>query len=216
MSPRSDTRIISRYGWDIIVPFGILTLLLLLAEGLELFTFILLLAFAFLLYIHRNPERISNYAEDGSIIAPIDGKVKHIISIDKSPIDGKPGFEVVVESSYTDTGVLRVPVNATMHIDMIQRGSMLSLDSSHANLNERAEIRFSSKRGDVLIKHLLGAWARPLRFIAEGKVMQNHRYGFMLYGTSSIFLPSNSRVAIKEGMSLTAGESIIGFFSETA
>ena len=216
MSPRSDTLIISRYGWDILVPLGVLTLLLLISIGFSLLTLILLALFSFLLYMHRNPERISNYSQEGSILSPIDGKVKDIISTEKSPIDGKPGFQVIVESAYTDTAVLRAPISAKMRVDRLQRGAMTGLNSSYENLNETADIRFSSSVGDVMIRHLLGSWARPLSFIVEGDVLQNQRYGFMLNGTSSIYLPSNSRVAIKEGMSLTAGESVIGFFSETA
>jgi len=216
VSPRSDTLIISRYGWDILVPLGVLTLLLLISIGFSLLTLILLALFSFLLYMHRNPERISNYSQEGSILSPIDGKVKDIISTEKSPIDGKPGFQVIVESAYTDTAVLRAPISAKMRVDRLQRGAMTGLNSSYENLNETADIRFSSSVGDVMIRHLLGSWARPLSFIVEGDVLQNQRYGFMLNGTSSIYLPSNSRVAIKEGMSLTAGESVIGFFSETA
>ncbi len=215
MSPRSDTLIISRHGWDILFPLGLLTLILFLTVGLELFTLILLLIFSFLLYLHRNPERISNYAQEGSILSPIDGKVKQIISIENSPIDGKPGFELVIESAYTDAALLRSPISSKMSIDMLQHGSMLTLKSSSSNLNERADIRFSSSSGDVLVRHVLGSWTRPIGLITEGDILQNQRYGFMLNGTSSIFLPSNSRVAIKEGMSLRAGESVIGFFSET-
>jgi hypothetical protein len=70
--------------------------------------------------------------------------------------------------------------------------------------------------GDVLVRHLLASWARPLRFGVEGDVTQNQRYGFMVRGTTSVYLPSNSRVAIKEGMFLSAGESVIGFFSAAA
>lgn len=216
MNPRSDTFIISRYGWDILIPFGVLTLVLLLSLGLTLSTFSLLLFFSFLLFIHRNPERISNYAQEGSILSAVDGHVKEIVSIDHSPIDGKPGFEVIVDSGYKDTSVLRSPIMSKMHIDTLKHGAMLSLSSSLKGLNETADVRFSSSVGDVLIRHTLGSWTRPLRFAVEGEIMQNQRYGFMINGRTSIFLPSNSRVAIKEGMSLVAGESVIGFFSETA
>ena len=216
MNPRSDTFIISRYGWDILAPFTLVTLLLLLSVGFELFTFLLLLSFTFLLFIYRNPERISNYAQEGSILSCVDGHVKEIISIDNSPIDGKPGFEIVVESGLKDTAVLRSPMASKMHIDKLRHGAMLNTKSLLKELNETADIRFSSSVGDVLVRHTLGSWTRPLRFGVEGDIMQNQRYGFMINGTSSIFLPSNSRVAIKEGMSLTAGESVIGFFSETA
>ncbi len=216
MTSRSDTFVISRQGWDILVPFGIFTLLLLLSIGFQLFTFILLLVFVFLLYIHRNPERVSNYAQEGSILSAVDGRVREIISMDKSPIDGKPGYEIIVESGYIDTAVLRAPIDGHMSIDHLQRGAMLRLNSAHENLNEYADIRFSSNRGDVLMRHTLGSWARPLRFNVEGELLQNQRYGFMLNGKTSIYLPTNSRVAIKEGMTLRAGESVVGFFSETA
>lgn len=216
MNPRTDTFIISRYGWDILVPFGALSFMLLLFVGLELSTFVMLLMFAFLLFVHRNPERVSNYSLDGSILSPVDGKVKGIISVENSPIDGKPGFEVIVESGFTDIAVLRSPMRSHMRVDKICRGTMLNLNSTHKNLNENADIRFSSKSGDVLVRHLLGSWTRPLRFGPEGEVMQNQRYGFMLNGVTSVYLPSNTRVAVKEGMTLAAGESVIGFFSETA
>jgi len=215
VSPRSDTQIISRYGWDILVPFAIFLVFVFLFIGFSLTTFLLSVLFVFLVYIHRNPERISNYAQEGSILSPVDGKVKDIISIENSPIDSKPGFQIIIESAYIDTAVLRSPVDSTMYIDKLQRGAMLKLNSSYENLNETADIRFSSKVGDILVRHLLGSWTRPLRFGVEGKVLQAQRYGFMLNGETSVYLPSNSRVAIKEGMSLSAGESVIGFFSET-
>ena len=215
MSPRSDTKIISRYGWDILVPYGLFLLFVFLFIDVNIFTLLLLAVFAFLLYIHRNPERISNYTQEGSILSPVDGRVKDIISTQNSPIDGKPGFQVIIESAYIDTAVLRSPIKSKFSIDILQRGAMLRLNSSYENLNENADIRFSSTIGDVLVRHILGSWSRPLRFVSEGEVLQSHRYGFMLHGETSVFLPSNSRVAIKEGMSLNAGESVIGFFSET-
>jgi len=215
VNPRSDTQIISRYGWDILVPFFIFLVFVLLFIGLNLLSFLLSAFFIFLLYMHRNPERISNYAQEGAILSPVDGKVKEILSTENSPIDGKPGFQVIIESAYTDAAVLRSPIDSKMSIDRLQRGAMLGLKSSYENLNETADIRFHAKVGDVLVRHLLGSWTRPLRFGVEGKVLQAQRYGFMLNGETTVFLPSNSRVAIKEGMSLSAGESVIGFFSET-
>jgi len=215
VSPRFDTQIISRYGWDILVPFFIFLLFVLLFIGFSLSTFLLSALFVFLVYMHRNPERISNYAQGGSILSPVDGTVKSIVSVDNSPIDGKPGFQILIESAYIDTAVLRSPIDSRMDVDRLQRGAMLKLNSSYENLNETADIRFTSKVGDVLVRHRLGSWTRPLRFGIEGKVLQAQRYGFMLNGETSVYLPSNSRVAIKEGMFLSAGESVIGFFSET-
>lgn len=214
MNSRTDIFIISRHAFKIIFPLGILTLLLLLFVGFEIFTFALLLIFAFALYIHRNPERISHFAQDSSILSPVDGKVKKIVSIDKSPVDGKPGFEIIIESGYMDVAVLRSPSNSNMSIDFVKRGAMLGLKSPLSVLNESASIRFSSEYGDILVKHTLGSWARPLYFGVEGEILQNQRYGFMLNGVSSIYLPSNSRIGIKEGMTLRAGESLVGYFSE--
>lgn len=198
------------------MPLGALSLSLLVIDGLEFSTFLLLSLFGFLLFVHRNPERISSYMQDGAILCPVDGKVTHISSVENSPVDGKPGFEIIVESGYSDVAILRAPISSTMSLERLRRGSMLNLNSSLKNLNETADIRFTSKRGSVLIRHLLGSWTRPLRFGSEGDAMQAQRYGFMLNGITSIYLPSNSRVAVKEGMSLRAGESVIGFFSETA
>ena len=190
-----------------------LTLLLLLSMGLALLTFILLLILGCVIYRHRNPERISHFTQEGSILCPLDGKVKEIISIENSPIDGKPGFEIVVEQGLRDIAILRAPINAKMSIEKLQRGAMLNAKSSEYALNENALIRFASSTGDIMMKHTLGSWTRPLAFGIEGEINQNQRYGYMLNGVSSIYLPANSRVAVKEGMHLRAGESIIGFFS---
>lgn len=214
MNLKTDVSIISRNGFKVLAPFGVLTFLLLLSVGLTLLSFLLLTFFFFLVFIHRNPERISPFSDKSSILAPIDGRVKKINSIEKSPIDGKPGFEVVVESGYLDVAILRAPVDAHMNIDILRRGSMLNSKSALSELNETATIRFSTKHGDIVVKHTLGSWARPLVFSVEGEILQNQRYGFMLNGISSIYLPSNSRVGIKEGMTLRAGESLIGYFSE--
>ncbi|MDF1881860.1 hypothetical protein JHD50_11215 [Sulfurimonas sp. MAG313] len=215
MTPRLDTQIISRYGWDFLIPSGILLLSLLLFIGLNFFTLILSIVYLLSLYMHRNPERISDYTQEASILSPVDGKIKEIISMQSSPIDGKPGFEIIIDSACLDIAVLRSPTDANMRIETLQRGASLKLTSNNVILNENANIRFIGKLGDILVHHTLGSWSRPLKFGVEGKTLQAQRYGFMLHGISSIYLPSNSRVAVKEGMNVQAGSSVIGFFSET-
>lgn len=214
MNSRTDTFIISSYGSKIVLSMATLAVLLVLFTGFEFLSFIALAFLACGLYTFRNPERVSNFAQHGAIISLLDGKVKEIKSIENSPIDGKHGFEIVVESGFSDVCILRAPISSKLSVETLHRGAMLNINSNKSFLNETADIRFESKEGTILSRHTLGSFGFPLKFGIDGDILQNQRYGFFHNGKSSIFLPSNSRVAIKEGMKIRAGESIIGFFSE--
>jgi len=214
LNSRTDTFIISSYGNKIVYSLALLSAIFILFFGFKFITIIVLAFFICAVYTFRNPERSSNFSQNGAIMAVVDGKVKEIKSVEASSADEKPYFEIVIESGLSDVTILRSPIDSKMSLEKLTHGAMLNSKSSLSNLNETADIIFESKKGKILTRHTLGSWARPLQFAIDGDISQNQRYGFMHNGITSIFLPSNSRVAVKEGMKLRAGESVVGFFSE--
>jgi hypothetical protein len=85
------------------------------------------------------------------------------------------------------------------------------------SLNERALVCFNDTTGaSCIVEHMLDQSidAISLHSRKGQKLPQGGRYGLMVRGTHTIYLPTQSRVAVKVGEEVRAGESLIGYFSK--
>ena len=165
-----------------------------------------------IVYFFRNPEREVTIFDAGSVVSPVDGKVVSIEDLLKSEY----GYKIIVQSSYFDIGVLRVPYESSLTSVSNKSGSRLSLDVAVSrDLNAHAELVFSNgKFNKIKVKHILTQSFAPLDIILfkNQNIRQSARYGFMLNGFTEIYIPKNFRLNINTGDKLTASESLLGFF----
>ena len=181
------------------------------ADVLSVLSFILLLL---TLWVYRNPERTTPYHQENSIVSVCDGTVKSIETAEDE--EGNVTYNITVTSSFLDTSILRVPFLCEVHERNIVSGARLSASSPLAErLNEKSLVVFGEGDKQVVVMHTLHLASLGIinRLAAGNSVVQGARYGLMVKGESIIVLPPESRVAIKVGQKVRAGETLVGFFS---
>jgi phosphatidylserine decarboxylase len=213
MNAQNDTFILSSRGWLLSAVLGSLFLFFTMT-GLHLFQFIFGALLLAVLVIFRNPERNTTVTETDSIISCVDGIV---LSIEETVVDEQKMSKVTIMNSLWDVSMLRAPFDCEVEGFKIRHGASLPLYNPLSDtLNEKAVISFRSKKGDeIYIEHLSEQSCFPIGIELEAtqKLREGARYGFLAKGRSIVYLPKNSRIAVNAGMSVRAGESVIGYLS---
>lgn len=204
---------ITKEGWSYIICsiFFFIVFAILDFDYLQFFTFLLIL---FFLFIFRNPQRQQQYYQDNSVTSPVDGVITSIKELKNNDYL----YKIEINSSYMDVSLLRVPFNSSIECLVKQNGARLSIHSSLSkNLNENVELIFIDKKSNKLkILHKLkqsfmGLHIKPITF---KNIKQGSKYGIMLNGTTTIYLPKNFRLNVDTGSEVTASESLIGYFTK--
>ncbi len=179
-------------------------------EFLAFITFIVLVGFIF---VFRNPERELLTFESNNVLSPVDGRVTAIEDLK----DSKYAYKIDIESNYFDVGVLRVPLDARLESLKIQRGARLAESSSlNKKINENAELTFvDNNSNSIKVKHSLARSFDSVHMdvVESQDLRQSARYGFIVQGITTIYLPHNFRVNLSIGSELKASETLIGYFS---
>jgi len=203
---------IAQEGWKYLACLAALLLITLLFD-FDFLSFITTIALLFLAYSFRNPERALPTFENASVISPVDGVVKSIEEL----VDSEYAYKVEVQSSYTDVSVLRSPFNASIRSLENYHGTRVSPSSKlFTDLNEKLEIVFLDASGNsIKVVHRLKQSFAPVStdLILAQKIHQTARYGVMVNGVTTIYLPHNFRVSVNIGNELKAAESLMGYFS---
>lgn len=204
------------------VPFiGIAALALLVFALLNLLVpaLLSLVAFLFVMYFFRDPERITPSDKD-LIVSPADGRVVEITSVDKVPFFDK-SFEasacrkVGIFMNVFDVHVNRMPVSGRVLDVEWMPGSFMAADRLKASLeNERCALLVQDiYKKKVLVVQVAGLIARRIVCRAEpGDVLSvGQRYGMIRFGSRvDLYLPQDFTISVKEGDRVIAGQSIIG------
>jgi len=179
-------------------------------EFLALISFILMFAFVF---IFRNPEREVPSFEKNSFVSPVDGNVISIEDIQ----DSEYAYKLEIDSTYLNVSVLRTPLDATLKSVVKRRGARLSSSSTLSeNINENAELIFTDKNSNsVKIIHTLKRSFDNINVDIKNhqNVKQASRYGVMINGTTTLYLPKNFRLNVTLGSELEGSQTLIGYFS---
>jgi phosphatidylserine decarboxylase len=201
---------IAKEGWNWVVG-AVITFLVALFLDFDFLEFLSFLATLFFLFVFRNPEREYLLYQEESVVASVDGTVASIEEIAE-------GYKVVIEGSYFNVSLLRAPFSATLEDITIKRGARLSsLSPLSQDLNEQAELLFSDKKSlnKIKIVHMLKQSFAPIAIdVAENQSMtQGSRYGLMVNGTTTLYLPTNFRLNVSVGSELVASETLVGYFT---
>jgi len=203
---------VAKEGWKYLFYSASLTLFF-LAIDWDFFAFFTFLTTLFSFYIFRNPEREFPSFEANSFLAPSDGVVNSIEEINENGYL----YKVEIEGNYLDVSLLRMPMKAQLIGSLKYHGTRVSKHSSlFTSLNENLSLTFEDEsknifRVDFRVKNSFCALESDL--IVAQKLNQASRFGFMLHGVTTLYLPSNFRLNIQRGNRLKASESLIGYFS---
>lgn len=203
---------IAREGWNYIAVAIMLFFVFRLFDFAYL-SFISLLVSVFFVYVFRNPEREQLLYQEDSIISPVDGVVISIHEL----LDDKYMYEIEIDGSYTRVSLLRVPFTALLKSIKVSHGARLSSRNElYKKLNESVELIFVDKKENTLkiLHRLKESFADiEIKDIESRTLLQGSRYGFMLNGITTLYVPRNFRLNINIGDELIASNSLIGFFT---
>ncbi len=181
---------------------------------LEFLALIFFAAALFFSYVFRNPERELPHFGEASVVSPVDGTV---LSIEEIKDDEEYRYKVRIEGDFFTTSLLRVPMNSSLKDIFVNRGAKLSnLSSLSEKLNENAELVFEDNNlNKVKILHMSKQTFNDIHtdIIKKQKLYQGSRYGTMVNGITTMYLPENFRVNLKEGNEIKASQSLVGYFS---
>ncbi|WP_310441920.1 phosphatidylserine decarboxylase [Sulfurimonas sp.] len=211
---KSNLLPIAREGWNYLIG-SIVLLLIFKFLNFEFLQFLAFLAMMFFVYVFRNPERQNMLYQENSIVSPVDGTV---VSIEELHGEENSGYKVEIEGTYLNVSLLRVPFTSSLEHIEIQRGARLSATSPLSkNINENAELVFADKRSSNKIKiiHKLKQSFETIDIdiIKAQDLLQGTRYGLMINGITTIYLPTNFRLNVGLGSELIASETLIGYFT---
>ncbi|MCW8895851.1 MAG: phosphatidylserine decarboxylase [Sulfurimonas sp.] len=204
---------IAKQGWGYTLG-AILFFIIFAILDLGFLQFLAFIATAFFVFVFRNPEREHPYYQENSVVSPVDGVVS---SIDEFKND-EYAYRLEINSTYLNVSQLRVPFSSTLHSIEKQNGARLSRFSSLSkSINENTELTFIDKNSNRLkIIHRLkqSFMGIDIKALKSQKLYQGSRYGLMINGVTTLYLPKNFRLNVNVGSELVASETLVGYFTK--
>ena len=181
-----------------------------LQKGIQIF---LLLFLIIVLQFFRNPKRVTKI-NDNQIIAPVDGKVVVIEEVEEPEYFKGKKLQISIFMSPINVHVTRYALSGLVKYSKYHPGKYLVAWHPKASTeNERTTIVIENNSfGEVLYRQIAGALAkRIVNYAVEGeKVVQGTDAGFIKFGSRvDVFLPLNTKLAIKIGDKVKGGEQVI-------
>lgn len=181
-----------------------------LQKGIQI---LLVLFLIIVLQFFRNPKRVTNINEN-QIIAPVDGKVVVIEEVEEPEYFKGKKLQVSIFMSPINVHVTRYALSGLVKYSKYHPGKYLVAWHPKASTeNERTTIVIENNSfGEVLYRQIAGALAKRIVNYAEEseKVVQGTDAGFIKFGSRvDVFLPLNTKLAVKIGDKVKGGEQVI-------
>ncbi len=168
----------------------------------------------FTLWFFRNPHRVANGGRE-VVCAPADGKVIAVErGVNHELLEGE-WIKVAIFMHLFNVHVNRVPCSGQIERIKYYSGKFFpaSLDKASQD-NERNAVVIKREDGKrILTIQIAGVIARRIAcWVTEGmEVMRGERFGIIRFGSRlEVFLPLETRVWIKPGDKVRAGETPLG------
>lgn len=180
--------------------------------GLSL-TLIIIIFLALILWFFRDPQR-SITIEEGTILAPADGKVVVIENVYEDEYLKQEAIQVSIFMSPINVHLNRNPVSGIIRYFKYHPGEYLvAWHPKSSTHNERTTTVYETANGEkILMRQIAGKLARRIRwYIKENqKVEQGGEMGFIRFGSRvDLFLPLSAKVLVKLGDRPVGGETLI-------
>lgn len=199
-------------GYPFIAVFGAVTIIVFFAFGMLPALVPLFLTF-FMLYFFRDPDRVVPKEKD-VFVAPADGKIILIRDVHEPKYLDAEVKEISIFMSPMDVHVNRAPCDGRVKMVRHNEGHFLAAYKDEASVsNENIEMVLTTEYGDVLVRQVAGFLAR--RAVCrkkEGDMLRcGERYGIIKFSSRvDLYIPGNSKIRVKTGEMVKAGETIIG------
>lgn len=203
---------ISKDGLPKIV-YTLVFLLVTLALDLDILGFLSFVVLLGLIYIYRNPEREAVALGNNSVVSPVDGQVISIETLENAEY----AYKIEIDSKLSNVAVLRAPMNAKVDDIKTLHGAKLSNTSTlFRKINEQSQITFKDENSNkMMVEHLSKMSFEDviIDLYEDQSLVQSNRYGLVLNGITTLYLPHNFRVSVSVGNEVVASETLVGYFS---
>ncbi|VVB73043.1 Putative archaetidylserine decarboxylase proenzyme [uncultured archaeon] len=183
------------YAW-ISVPFFLTAVLA--AAGSWYISAIALVGFFFMLFFHRDPDRLPH---GEGMVSPADGRV----------IQASEGL-VVVFMGPSDVHVNRAPMDGTVQKTEYKKGGHLPAFLCQASSNQQNRITLKTDDGNVEIRQITGTIVREIIcYVRPGdRVVRGERIGMIRFGSRvEVTIPRSYSLQVLLGDKVRAGETVI-------
>jgi phosphatidylserine decarboxylase len=208
--------IIAQEGYPFII-FSLVITVFISFFGICWLIILMIAITTFVIWFFRNPERYFQ-DEEKLIISPADGKVIKIDDVEmKGTITGK-FKKISIFMNVFSVHVNRALYSGTIEAINYHAGKFLSANLDKASLdNERNEVMIRTEDGRSLwAVQIAGLIARRIVcWLNVGmKVKKGERFGLIRFGSRvDVYLPEDSKVSVKLGDKVKAGETPLGYLS---
>jgi phosphatidylserine decarboxylase len=170
-------------------------------------------------YFFRDPARVTPL-DDAAAVSPADGRVSAVV-LDVPPgelgLGGERRRRISIFMSIFDCHVNRAPLAGSVREVVYRPGKFINaaLDKASAE-NERNAIVLDTAHGPVAVVQIAGLIARRIVcFARRGAVLRaGERIGLIRFGSRlDVYLPAGVAVAVAEGQTAIAGETVIARFA---
>jgi len=208
--------LIAKEGYPFIILSLIIAILVAILGIYWLFSLFALVTL-FIVWFFRNPERCFR-EEEKVVISPADGKV---IRVENARMVGSINGDfkkISIFMNVFNVHVNRLPYGGKIAAIRYHEGKFLSANLDKASSdNERNEVQIITPDGrSMWVVQIAGLIARRIVcWVSEGMVLsKGERFGLIRFGSRvDVYLPEDSRVIVKKGDKVRAGESPLGYLS---
>ena len=200
----------------LLILIGLFTYLLIKIPWLSVVPAIVVM---FILFFFRNPKR--NIPQDASLIlSTADGKVLSIDEVYEDKFIKGDTIRITIFLSIFNVHINRAPLEGKVSYRYYRPGKFIPAFKSHASdINEKNYIGIEGNGFRVMVCQVTGFIARRINcWVNEGKYLSAGDYlGVIRFGSANeLFLPPGTKVMVKKGDRVKAGETIVGMLPDTS
>lgn len=167
----------------------------------------------FILFFFRNPKRNIPSGKN-LILSPADGVILGIDEIFEERFIKDKAIRISIFLSIFNVHLNRSPLPGEVKYRYYRPGKFIPAFKSHASeINEKNFIGIESRGHRVLVCQITGFIARRIKcWAGEGKRLAGGEIiGIIKFGSGTeLFIPAGSKVLVKKGEKVKAGETVIG------
>jgi len=171
------------------------------------------LLIVFTLYFFRNPKRHIP-AEQNLILSPADGVIMDIDEVFEERYIKDKAIRVSIFLSIYNVHLNRSPLQGEVKYRYYRPGSFIPAFKNHASeINEKNFIGIENHSYKLMVCQITGFIARRIKcWVDEGKRLScGEIIGIIKFGSGTeLFIPMGSKLLVKKGDKIRAGETIIG------
>lgn len=171
------------------------------------------LLIVFVLYFFRNPRR--NVPDgDNLILSPADGQILEVDEVYEDRFINDKAIRISIFLSIYNVHLNRSPLQGEVRYRYYRPGKFIPAFKSHASeFNEKNFVGLESRGFKLMVCQITGfiarrikCWADEGRELARGEI-----FGIIKFGSGTeIFIPAGSKVLVKKGDRVKAGETVVG------